>query len=44
LVTPPMGCRYHPRCEKMMAGLCDTEVPPEFVRDNDHLVSCWLYK
>jgi peptide/nickel transport system ATP-binding protein len=44
LVTPPAGCRYHPRCEKMMAGLCDVEIPPEFVRDNDHLVSCWLYK
>jgi peptide/nickel transport system ATP-binding protein len=44
LVNPPTGCRYHPRCEKMMPGLCDKEVPPEFVRDNDHLVSCWLYK
>lgn len=44
LVNPPMGCRYHPRCEKMMAGLCDKEIPPEFVRDGDHLVSCWLYK
>lgn len=44
LVSPPKGCRYHPRCEKMMAGLCDVEVPPEFVRENGHLVSCWLYK
>jgi peptide/nickel transport system ATP-binding protein len=44
LVTPPMGCRYHPRCERMMPGLCDKEVPPEFVRENDHLVACWLYK
>jgi len=44
LVKPPAGCRYHPRCEKMIPGLCDVEIPPEFVRDDDHLVSCWLYK
>ena len=44
LVTPPTGCRYHPRCEKMMAGLCDVEVPPEFSREGGHRVSCWLYK
>jgi peptide/nickel transport system ATP-binding protein len=44
LVTPPMGCRYHPRCEKMIAGLCDKENPPEFTRENGHLVTCWLYK
>jgi peptide/nickel transport system ATP-binding protein len=44
LVNPPTGCRYHPRCEKMMAGLCDKEIVPEFTRDNNHLVSCWLYK
>jgi peptide/nickel transport system ATP-binding protein len=44
LVNPPMGCRYHPRCEKMMAGLCDKEIVPEFTRGNNHLVSCWLYK
>jgi peptide/nickel transport system ATP-binding protein len=44
LVKPPTGCRYHPRCEKMIAGLCDVEVPPEFESKPGHQVSCWLYK
>jgi peptide/nickel transport system ATP-binding protein len=44
LVKPPAGCRYHPRCEKKIAGLCDVEVPPEFEPKPGHQVSCWLYK
>jgi len=44
LVTPPPGCRYHPRCPHMIAGLCDVEVPQEFQRERGHLVACWLYK
>ncbi len=45
LVNPPAGCRFHPRCPKMMDGVCNVEGqdPPEFSVD-DHLVSCWLYK
>lgn len=44
LVTPPRGCRFHPRCPKFMAGLCDVEEPPEFELAKDHLVKCWLYR
>ena len=44
LVRPPKGCRYHPRCPKMIAGLCDQEEPPQFVISKDHETSCWLYK
>jgi len=44
LVKPPPGCRFHPRCSKMIAGVCDVEKPPEYEPDAGHQVSCWLYK
>jgi len=44
LITPPPGCRFHPRCEKAIKGLCDTEVPPEFAIKPTHEVACWLYR
>lgn len=44
LVNPPAGCRFHPRCPKFMAGLCDRDVPPEFEPSVGHLVECWLYR
>lgn len=44
LVNPPSGCRFHPRCPAFMAGLCDTEVPPEFEPSGGHFVECWLYR
>ena len=44
LVNPPAGCRYHPRCPKKIAGLCDVEVPPQFEVGYNHQVACWLYK
>ena len=44
LVTPPPGCRFHPRCPKMMEGLCNVEDPPEFEPEEPgHLTFCWLY-
>jgi peptide/nickel transport system ATP-binding protein len=45
LVNPPTGCRFHPRCPKMIAGLCDIEDPPEFEpTEPGHTTYCWLYK
>ena len=44
LVNPPKGCRFHPRCPHMIAGLCDVERPPEFDLGNNHLVACWLFR
>ncbi len=44
LVNPPTGCRFHPRCSKMIKGLCEVEYPPEFEPEPGHLVACWLYK
>jgi peptide/nickel transport system ATP-binding protein len=44
LITPPPGCRFHPRCPRFMPGLCDKELPPEFETDPGHLAACWLFK
>jgi peptide/nickel transport system ATP-binding protein len=44
LVNPPAGCRFHPRCSKMIDGLCNVEEPPDFEPEPNHLVACWLYK
>jgi peptide/nickel transport system ATP-binding protein len=44
LVNPPAGCRFHPRCSLMEAGLCDVETPPDFEPEPQHHVKCWLYK
>jgi peptide/nickel transport system ATP-binding protein len=44
LVKPPQGCRFHPRCPKMIAGVCDVKEPAEFQPEPNHFVSCWLYE
>jgi len=45
LVNPPAGCRFHPRCPKVIKGLCDVDDPPEFQpAEEGHLTTCWLYK
>jgi peptide/nickel transport system ATP-binding protein len=44
LIDPPKGCRFHPRCPRIIPGLCDVEVPPEFETRAEHKVVCWLYK
>ncbi len=44
LMNPPSGCRFHPRCEYAIAGLCEVEEPPHFVPRADHEVACWLFR
>jgi peptide/nickel transport system ATP-binding protein len=44
LVKPPNGCRFHPRCNRMIQGLCEVQEPPEFEPYPAHLTSCWLYE
>lgn len=44
LLNPPEGCRFHPRCDRMIAGLCDQQEPPDFELKEGHLAACWLYK
>lgn len=44
LVNPPTGCRFHPRCSKMILGLCDVQEPPDFEVEPRHITTCWLFK
>ncbi|MCE9644769.1 MAG: ABC transporter ATP-binding protein [Chloroflexi bacterium] len=44
LVNPPAGCRFHPRCAKAIAGLCDEKKPLDFEPEPGHFVACWLYQ
>lgn len=43
LVNPPQGCRFNPRCPRVMPGLCDVKRPPSFTVTPEHKVACWLY-
>jgi peptide/nickel transport system ATP-binding protein len=45
LITPPAGCRFHPRCPYVM-DKCRTELPPRLpVEDGDgHWAACWLFE
>jgi len=42
LISPPPGCRFHPRCPYTM-DICRIESPPEIYLQKDHMVRCWLY-
>jgi peptide/nickel transport system ATP-binding protein len=42
LISPPSGCRFHPRCPKRME-VCDKEKPPTIERSPGHWVACHLY-
>lgn len=44
LVTPPSGCRFHPRCIHFMENLCEVESPPDFEPEPAHRSRCWLYQ
>jgi peptide/nickel transport system ATP-binding protein len=44
LLHPPPGCRFHPRCPKIIRGECDVAEPPEFEPGPGHKTLCWLYK
>ncbi len=44
LISPPPGCRFHPRCPHTIKGLCDVEDPPDFEPEPGHLAACWLYR
>jgi peptide/nickel transport system ATP-binding protein len=43
LLTPPKGCRFHPRCPYVMP-VCRQEEPQlkQVGGDSDHLQACWL--
>jgi peptide/nickel transport system ATP-binding protein len=40
LIAPPRGCRFNPRCHKVMAKCMDEEPPLREV-EKGHFVACW---
>jgi peptide/nickel transport system ATP-binding protein len=42
LVTPPPGCRFHPRCPHAMQ-ICTQEVPPPTQTAAGQASACWLH-
>ncbi len=42
LISPPAGCRFHPRCPFAMPE-CRTQAPPKFEVSEGHWSRCWLF-
>jgi oligopeptide/dipeptide ABC transporter ATP-binding protein len=42
MLTPPAGCKFHPRCERAM-DICRQQIPPLREVAPGHLVACHLY-
>ncbi len=42
LVSPPSGCRFHPRCPYVM-DICRQEAPPSVEIEPGHAAACWLH-
>src|SRR5215469_1279177 len=42
LVTPPPGCRFHPRCPHAMR-ICASQVPAMTQTAPGHVSACWLH-
>jgi peptide/nickel transport system ATP-binding protein len=40
---PPSGCRFHPRCPRVM-DRCLSEVPQLVAKDGGREVACWLHE
>ncbi|MDR2094797.1 MAG: ABC transporter ATP-binding protein [Treponema sp.] len=40
----PKGCPFHPRCDRVMPGRCDTETPPRVILGPEREVTCFLYE
>jgi len=43
LISPPTGCRFHPRCPSAF-DRCSKENPPVFDLGSGHYVKCWWYE
>jgi peptide/nickel transport system ATP-binding protein len=42
-ISPPPGCRFHPRCSQAM-DICRQEKPVFYRLGDDHEVACFLYQ
>jgi len=43
LVDPPLGCRFHPRCDHARK-VCKEKKPKTVEMERDHTVTCFLYE
>jgi peptide/nickel transport system ATP-binding protein len=43
LLSPPNGCRFHPRCPHVLP-ICSQQDPAFNPVERDHLAACWLYQ
>jgi peptide/nickel transport system ATP-binding protein len=41
LISPPPGCRFHPRCPLAMP-VCSERLPPDITVGEGHVAACWL--
>jgi len=41
-LNPPSGCRFHPRCPRVM-DMCSADEPPSKEHGQGRWVACWLY-
>ena len=41
--NPPSGCKFHTRCDYVM-DICKIQAPVQIETENQHFVSCHLYK
>ena len=39
----PKGCKFHPRCQDMIPGVCDRNEPTLLSIEDGHSVSCFLH-
>ncbi len=42
-VSPPSGCRFHPRCPHFIKGKCEAEEPRLIKIKDSRSVACYLY-
>jgi len=42
-ISPPAGCRFHPRCKQAMP-ICKDKKPPFFKVGENHEVACFLFQ
>jgi len=43
LIAPPSGCRFHPRCPRVME-MCSEQAPSFGEYRAEHSTACWLYE
>jgi peptide/nickel transport system ATP-binding protein len=41
LISPPSGCRFHPRCP-LALPICSEQQPPDISVGEGHVAACWL--